>query len=397
MSTTEDMFDFPSADMTLICPSCSVLNHPEAPRCRSCGTGFDAPAHTPAVPPTPPPAGYGGDAAPPPPEPPPPEPPSPADAFEAPDSAWQTFAASTDPQPSAAADSTWEVSPERPLTAAHPPEVRSPVSTPAPPEAIPVVGVAPNGLTPPPDTAWSDASLGAIRPRVADDAPFPEPAAVDHGSSEWTATADAFFGADAADANPDPFGAGPDWNTDGHSADEATPYPTADDTLVHALAEGVPAPLETAGTAAGPGVSGPPVGELVGPYGRSQALLGVMTVGRDPRNAIVLNDPSVSRVHCRLEARQGGIHVTDLRSTNGTWVNGRRIDEVDLTHGDRVLLGRTELVFHGFGMPAGDAGPAARAVAPAQDPSAVTPGPTTSNGSGTIPGAAEVPPDTATA
>lgn len=356
------MFDFPSADMTLICPSCSVLNHPEAPRCRSCGTMFDAPPHagepafasqdTAALPPqevwpTPPPAAVVEQADPPPPSVPPPavtagdgphlppEPPPPADAFD----------------------------------------VGSPVSTPAPPEAIPVAGVAASGLTPPPDTAWSDAPLGMITPHIAAEAPFPEPEVVDHGSSEWTATADAFFGEDAADANPDPFAAGPDWTTDGRPADEATSYPTADDTLVHTLAEGVPAPLGTPGTAARPGVSGPPVGELVGPYGRSQALLGVMTVGRDPRNAIVLNDPSVSRVHCRLEARQGYIHVTDLRSTNGTWVNGRRIDEVDLAHGDRVLLGRTELVFHGFGMPA----------------------PTASNGSGTIPDAAEVPPDTATA
>lgn len=59
-----------------------------------------------------------------------------------------------------------------------------------------------------------------------------------------------------------------------------------------------------------------------------------VVVGRessDPRIAGPL-DPfdAVSRVHVELELRDGGLRVTDLNSTNGTWVDGRRVDGVQV-------------------------------------------------------------------
>jgi pSer/pThr/pTyr-binding forkhead associated (FHA) protein len=92
-----------------------------------------------------------------------------------------------------------------------------------------------------------------------------------------------------------------------------------------------------------------PAGELVGADGTTQVVTGVMSIGRDPRNAIVLADPAVSRIHCRIEGRAGTVLLSDLNSTNGTWVNGRRIDHEELANGDRVAIGRTEFVFRTFG------------------------------------------------
>ncbi|MBW3087868.1 ATP-binding cassette domain-containing protein [Bifidobacterium sp. 82T24] len=70
-------------------------------------------------------------------------------------------------------------------------------------------------------------------------------------------------------------------------------------------------------------------------------------IGRDPACAIVLNDMLVSRRHCRVESTKDGIELTDLRSANGTYVNGRRVGRVWLQEGDVVTLGNTDLVVQG--------------------------------------------------
>ncbi len=70
----------------------------------------------------------------------------------------------------------------------------------------------------------------------------------------------------------------------------------------------------------------------------------VKTVGRAPRADFVVNAVLVSRVHCRLSASSSGrLEVKDLRSTNGTFVNGRRVDHARLAPGDRLRIGRVEL------------------------------------------------------
>jgi pSer/pThr/pTyr-binding forkhead associated (FHA) protein len=70
---------------------------------------------------------------------------------------------------------------------------------------------------------------------------------------------------------------------------------------------------------------------------------GIKTIGRGPRADFVVDRPLVSRLHCRLEAVDGGLEVTDLSSTNGTYLNGKRIERARLTDGDRLRLGRVEL------------------------------------------------------
>ena len=70
----------------------------------------------------------------------------------------------------------------------------------------------------------------------------------------------------------------------------------------------------------------------------------VRTVGRGARADFVVSDTLMSRVHCRLSASGRQLVVEDLDSTNGTFVNGARVDIVGLEEGDRVRLGRAELI-----------------------------------------------------
>jgi len=69
-----------------------------------------------------------------------------------------------------------------------------------------------------------------------------------------------------------------------------------------------------------------------------------LTIGRSKDNALVLGDGRVSRHHGRLQARQGALVYTDLASTNGSRVNGIRVDEIVLGAGDRIQVGDTVLV-----------------------------------------------------
>ena len=72
---------------------------------------------------------------------------------------------------------------------------------------------------------------------------------------------------------------------------------------------------------------------------------GVRTLGRATGADFILDAALVSRVHCRLTALTGGeLEVRDLESTNGTFVNGQRIEIAQLAPGDRLQVGRVELV-----------------------------------------------------
>jgi pSer/pThr/pTyr-binding forkhead associated (FHA) protein/S1-C subfamily serine protease len=68
-----------------------------------------------------------------------------------------------------------------------------------------------------------------------------------------------------------------------------------------------------------------------------------VTIGRDPGNDVALpKDASASATHARIEMRGGQVVLTDLGSSNGTWVNGVRITTpVYLTHGDKFRIGDT--------------------------------------------------------
>jgi len=66
----------------------------------------------------------------------------------------------------------------------------------------------------------------------------------------------------------------------------------------------------------------------------------VVTVGRAGDNRVVLPDPFVSGRHCRLEQEQGELWLVDLGSTNGTFVNGQKVNgKVRLKPKDSVAIG----------------------------------------------------------
>jgi hypothetical protein len=70
-----------------------------------------------------------------------------------------------------------------------------------------------------------------------------------------------------------------------------------------------------------------------------------LRLGRSSRCDCVLRDPGVSRLHATLRNADGTWWLHDEGSTNGTWINGRRIaGPVAVEPGDDVLLGRTHLV-----------------------------------------------------
>jgi pSer/pThr/pTyr-binding forkhead associated (FHA) protein len=69
----------------------------------------------------------------------------------------------------------------------------------------------------------------------------------------------------------------------------------------------------------------------------------IKTVGRATRADFIVDAPLVSRLHCRLTAGAAELEVVDLDSTNGTFVNGRRVERALLRLGDRLGIGRVEL------------------------------------------------------
>jgi pSer/pThr/pTyr-binding forkhead associated (FHA) protein len=87
------------------------------------------------------------------------------------------------------------------------------------------------------------------------------------------------------------------------------------------------------------------------------------TLGRRPENGIPFVDVKVSGVHLEIVQEGDSYVLRDLGSTNGTFLDGRKVTEVALSHGDRVKLGDNEFTFVDRRK---DAGLAAAAAAPAR-------------------------------
>ena len=81
---------------------------------------------------------------------------------------------------------------------------------------------------------------------------------------------------------------------------------------------------------------------------------GVVGLGRDSSNAIQLHDTEVSRQHAEVRRIAGAYVVTDLNSSNGTFVNGKRVREHVLASGDQLQVGRTLMLFTGPSEEAGE-------------------------------------------
>ena len=69
----------------------------------------------------------------------------------------------------------------------------------------------------------------------------------------------------------------------------------------------------------------------------------IKTVGRATRADFIVDAALVSRLHCRLTALDEAVEVVDLSSTNGTFVNDKRVEKARLGSGDRLRVGRVEL------------------------------------------------------
>ncbi len=70
----------------------------------------------------------------------------------------------------------------------------------------------------------------------------------------------------------------------------------------------------------------------------------IKTIGRSPGAEFIVDAALVSRLHCQLTAGASELEVVDLESTNGTFVNGQRVTKALLKEGDRLGVGRVELL-----------------------------------------------------
>lgn len=95
--------------------------------------------------------------------------------------------------------------------------------------------------------------------------------------------------------------------------------------------------------------AGPPLKlEIVGgpDTGKKKKFRGVrMVIGRTPGVDLQLTDQSVSRRHVELIAGDGGVMLRDLGSGNGSKVNGEKVTEKVLVHGDEIHIGKTKIRF----------------------------------------------------
>jgi pSer/pThr/pTyr-binding forkhead associated (FHA) protein len=85
--------------------------------------------------------------------------------------------------------------------------------------------------------------------------------------------------------------------------------------------------------------------EVQGPGEQLLIPLGgeVIHIGRGLSADLRLDEDSVSRRHAILVHRLSGLRILDDRSSNGTFVNGRRVTQADLRNGDVLVLGRVVL------------------------------------------------------
>jgi pSer/pThr/pTyr-binding forkhead associated (FHA) protein len=73
--------------------------------------------------------------------------------------------------------------------------------------------------------------------------------------------------------------------------------------------------------------------------------VGEVVIGRSPECQVVLKDFGISRQHAKIVVDEDGARILDLKSKNGTTVNGVPVVEAPLKDGDRILLGKFQLTF----------------------------------------------------
>ena len=70
-----------------------------------------------------------------------------------------------------------------------------------------------------------------------------------------------------------------------------------------------------------------------------------ISIGRNPKNDIQIDNPAVSSSHAVIKKVMNTYYMVDLESTNGTFVNEKKIDKYELLDGDEVIIGKHSLVF----------------------------------------------------
>src|ERR1700754_282935 len=70
-----------------------------------------------------------------------------------------------------------------------------------------------------------------------------------------------------------------------------------------------------------------------------------LTLGRHASNEIQIVEEKASRRHCRFRPANGAVIVEDLDSSNGTKVNGRKVTQQALKHGDVIAIGQFTIAF----------------------------------------------------
>ncbi len=83
----------------------------------------------------------------------------------------------------------------------------------------------------------------------------------------------------------------------------------------------------------------------IGAEVREYQIEAATTIGRHPDNTIQILEPMASRCHARITKGPEGYVLEDLKSANGTEVNGRKIEKRTLMHGDTIRIGNVRIIF----------------------------------------------------
>ncbi len=73
-----------------------------------------------------------------------------------------------------------------------------------------------------------------------------------------------------------------------------------------------------------------------------------LNIGRSIESDILLDDITVSRKHAVIKKSNGNYTISDLGSLNGTYINSKRVDYLELCNGDRIQIGKYIFLFFSF-------------------------------------------------
>jgi len=70
-----------------------------------------------------------------------------------------------------------------------------------------------------------------------------------------------------------------------------------------------------------------------------------IAIGRDPgQSNLIISEPTVSKVHCKLYSKENKIYIKDNESTNGIFINNKRITETEVKSNDIIFLGKKGII-----------------------------------------------------